>query len=312
MIMCFLTASVYAGNCFDGAFFDAPRNGKTYEVGSDIYTHIIPDQKDQIASISLYINGKYIRKEISFPFEWATGNDSNDKYLRNLKPGVYTLKARIKNKCGGVSWEECIFYIKYGPISNREEYCVINNPLKDFEWLKEIHKESPDHFIAMYKKKGRPLFRVYTCSLKRNYWYDCKGNQLSSSQSGARFYKYYHKPNCSAPDGEMGGGAGTDPGGQCDVKGWFKYPRNQSSYRYGKNVYVRFDVNNYKEIQQIDLYINQRFVRTERSYPFEWCKDNGDSDPQMRNLKRGTYRLKARIKSKCGQWSEVTCKFYVR
>ena len=62
----------------------------------------------------------------------------------------------------------------------------------------------------------------------------------------------------------------------------------------------------------MQLYVNGKFVRKESSYPYEWAKGSGNTDNYLRNLKRGTYNLKARVKTKCGKWYEYYCKFYVR
>ncbi len=98
----------------------------------------------------------------------------------------------------------------------------------------------------------------------------------------------------------------------CQYKSWFKYPKNNGTYRYGDDVYVRVDTKRYQDIAEMQLFVNGKFVRKEVSYPFEWVKGSGNSDPYLRNLKRGTYNLKVRVRTKCEKWYEYYCKFYVR
>ena len=98
----------------------------------------------------------------------------------------------------------------------------------------------------------------------------------------------------------------------CKYKSWYKYPKNNGTYRYGEDVYVRVDTEKYQDIKEMELYVNNKFVRKESNYPYEWCKGQGNSDGYLRNLKRGTYNLKCIVKTKCGQSHEYLCKFYVR
>ncbi len=315
-IIMFLIATVssFAGNCKWDSYFKYPKNGQTFQEGKDIYTLIYPKYKEHISYMELYINGKYIRKESSYPFEWCKGSGNSDHYLRNMKPGTYKLKAKIKDKCGNVNYIYCTFYVKGGGGNGGGNYCKFNNPLYDLPWLKDIHKKFPNYTICMYKKNGKVLFKVYPCGQSHYtvYWYDCEGHMIckttngssSSSVHGAQLYKCYYK-GCN-------GGGGNTGGGTCESKGWFKYPKNNGTYRYGSDVYVRFDVAKYQDVAYVELYVNGKFIRKETSYPYEWCKGTGNSDGYLRNLKRGTYNLKARIKTKCGDSTEYHAKFYVR
>lgn len=314
LLVLIFVGDLRASDCNWKSTFKYPQHGKTYEAGADIHALIVPVQKNHIASIDLYLNGKFIRKETSHPFEWCRGSGSTDKYLRNLKAGTYKLKAKIRDKCGGIHWVECTFYVREKFRSGREGRCSFNNPLKDLPWLKKLHQQYPDYIIALHNKKGRPLFRLYPCNKNRNYWYDCEGNRLSNHQSGARLVKYIYKdcsPKVEEPNTNENPSGGK-PQEPCETKGWFKYPKNNGTYRYGKDVYVRFDVAKYKDIEFVELYVNGKFVRKDTSFPFEWCKYPGKIDSLLRNLKRGTFNLKARLKTKCGDWSEESIKFYVR
>lgn len=97
----------------------------------------------------------------------------------------------------------------------------------------------------------------------------------------------------------------------CNNSSWFKYPQNNKHYHQGNNIYVRVDCQKYQDIEFMELYLNNEFIHKENQYPFEWCKENGNSDYKLRNLKKGYYTLKLKIKDKCGKYSEKKCTFYV-
>ena len=208
--------------CNWNSWFKYPKNNATYDAGKSVYVRVDAQRHQDISFMELYVNGKFVRKETSYPYEWAKGSGSSDHYLRNLKPGTYKLKVRIKDRCG-----------KY-----HEKYCT---------------------------------FRV-------------KG-------------------------GHDNGG---NTGGHCEYKAWFKYPSNGKTYRTGSDVYVKLDAQHYNKMKYVELYINGRLIRKETSYPYEWAKGSGNSDHYLRNMKRGSYSLKVRIKTKCGGWHEYYCKFYVK
>ena len=314
-IIMFLIATVssFAGNCKWDSYFKYPKHGQTYQAGKDVYTLIYPKYKHHIAYMQLYINGKYIRKESSYPFEWCKGGGNSDHYLRNMKPGTYKLKAKIKDKCGYTHYIYCTFYVKGGG-GGGNNYCKFNNPLYDLHWLKNLHKKYPNYTICMYKKNGKVLFKVYPCGKSHYtvYWYNCEGHLICkttngsscSSVHGAKFYKCYYK-GCN-------GGGGNPGGGHCEGDAWYKYPKQYKTYPKYSDVYVRVDPKKYHDIAFMELYVNGKYVRKESKYPYEWCKGNGNSDHRLRDMKPGSYKLECRIKTKCGKWYKEFTHFYVK
>ena len=97
----------------------------------------------------------------------------------------------------------------------------------------------------------------------------------------------------------------------CNWNSWFKYPQHNKHYNYGCDVYVRVDCQKYQDIEWMELYMNNQFIRKESQYPYEWCKNGSNGDYKLRNMKKGCYHLKVRIKDKCGKINEKTCTFYV-
>lgn len=100
-------------------------------------------------------------------------------------------------------------------------------------------------------------------------------------------------------------------GNTCNYKSWFKYPQNNKHYNYGCDMYVRVDCQKYQDVEYMELYLNNQYIRKESQYPFEWCKGSGNSDYKLRNLKKGCYHLKMKMKDKCGNYHEQECTFYV-
>jgi hypothetical protein len=96
----------------------------------------------------------------------------------------------------------------------------------------------------------------------------------------------------------------------CNWNSWFKYPQHNKHYNKGCDVYVKVDCQKYQDIEYMELFLNNQYIRKETSYPFEWCKSGG-GDHKLRNLSKGCYHLKVKIKDKCGQYHEKTCTFYV-
>ena len=68
-------------------------SGKRYPYNSNVYVKANPSKRQDIEWMELYMNGQYVRKESSYPYEWGKSG-GNDNYLKNMKAGTYTLKIR--------------------------------------------------------------------------------------------------------------------------------------------------------------------------------------------------------------------------
>jgi hypothetical protein len=67
----------------------------------------------------------------------------------------------------------------------------------------------------------------------------------------------------------------------------------------------------YQDIEWMELYVNNRKVRRENAAPYEWGKPNSNGDHLLRRMKRGTYKLKCKYKTKCGKYLEKYSTIYV-
>lgn len=319
--------------CTWKSWFKYPKNNGNYEANKSVYVRVDPQRYQDIEFLELYVNGKFVRKESRYPYEWAKGSGSSDKYLRNLKPGTYKLKCRIKDRCGKYHEIYCTFYVKGhanpdpGHGNNNCQYkawfkypqngkyfnvgsdVYVNLDAQNYKYIKYtelyvngklVRKETTYPYEWA---KGQGNHDGYLRNLKPGtYKLKCRVYDKCG-----KYKDYFCTFYVKGGGGENGGG-----NGQCKYKSWFKYPKNNGTYRYGSDVYVRVDTEKYQDIQEMHLYVNGKFVRKESSYPYEWAKGQGNTDGYLRNLKRGTYNLKVRVKTKCGKWYEYFCKFYVR
>ena len=327
------TAEMLTGHCEWHAWFKYPKSNGSYEEGKSVYVRVDPKKYHDIQHMELYINGKYIRKESSYPYEWAKGGGNSDHYLRHMKPGTYKLKCRIKDKCGKYHEIYCTFYVKghHGGGDPGHGHCNYK------AWFKypqngKSYPVGSDVYVRLdaqhYNKIKYVELYVNGKFIRKesSYPYEwCKGNGNSDGylrhlkpgtyKLKARVYDHCGKYKDYYCTFYVKGGGGQPGGGghdNCEYQSWFKYPKNNGSYNHGSDVYVRVDPKKYQDIQEMQLYVNGKFVRKESSYPYEWCKGSGNSDSYLRNLKKGTYNLKCRVKTDCGQWYEYFCKFYVK
>ncbi len=101
-----------ANNCDWNCDYNYPKHGQKYNKHSDVYVKITPKKYQDIEYMKLYLDGQYIRKESSHPYEWCKNNSSGDSKLRHMSPGKYKLKVEIRDKCGKTNYEYREFEVK--------------------------------------------------------------------------------------------------------------------------------------------------------------------------------------------------------
>jgi hypothetical protein len=97
----------------------------------------------------------------------------------------------------------------------------------------------------------------------------------------------------------------------CNKKAWFEYGKHGTKYKAGKDVYVRVKAQNSHDIEYMELYVNGRFVRRENHAAYEWGKPHSHGDHLLRNMRKGTYKLKCVVKTKCGHKYSYYSTIYV-
>jgi len=99
------------GHCSMNASFKYPQANGHYKQGKSIYIKVEPQKYQDIAYMELYVDGKIIRKETNYPYEWARSNSGGDHQLRNLKPGQHHIKVKIKTRCGQTTYQTRKIYV---------------------------------------------------------------------------------------------------------------------------------------------------------------------------------------------------------
>lgn len=315
------------GNCNWKSWFKYPQNNKTYEAGKDVYVKVDAQKYQDIAYMELYIGNKLIRKESQYPYEWCKGSGSSDSYLRKMKPGTYKLKCKIKDKCGKYHEVYCTFYVKgdhngggHGKCEYKVWYKYPQNN-KTYEAGKDVYV----YFDAQnykYIKEATLYINGKKVRTESSYPYEwCKGSGSSDGYL-RKMSPGTYKLECKIKDvcGNYksyyctfyvkGGGDG-GKGGNCKWTADYHF-QDKKTFKAGQDVYVKVNAQNYKDIAYMQLYCNNRLIRKESQYPYEWCKGGGSSDGALRKCKKGTYRLKCVIVDKCGKKVEKYRTFYVK
>ena len=314
--------------CEWSSWFKYPQHNAHYNYGKDIYVRVDPKKYHDISYMELYVDGKYIRKETKYPYEWCKGSGNSDHYLRNLSPGKHCLKVKIKDKCGYVHYKEICIWIDGNGGENHN--CHWKSWFKYPQHNGSYHK-GKDVYVKVQPEKYQDIqwMELYIdgqfIRKETSYPYEwCKGSgnsdhHLRNMQPGTYKLKCrikdkcgkYHEIYCTFHVTGTGGGTG---GGDyyCAFDYWFQKPQANSTYPTGSNVYVKVNPAKYQDVEYMELYINNQYIRKETSYPYEWCKGSGNSDHQLRNMQPGTYTLKCVMKTKCGKKYEKYHTFQVQ
>ena len=345
LVACCTTFSAFANstietNCNWESWISSPRKNATYEAGKDVYVKMDCKKYQDIEWVELRLNGKFVRKESKFPFEWGKRGSSGDNYLRKMKSGTYKLECKIKTRCGEYKKIYCTFYVKggnngggghgggecqyrawYQSPQDGKTYPVgsdvyVKVDAKDYRYVKEAtlyvngkKVRTETGYPYEWCKRGSSG-DGYLRNLKPGtYKLECKLLDKCGKYKTIRCVFYV-----------KGGGGGHEGGGnngggnkKCDFTAKYVYPKsNGYSYKAGSDVYVYVDAKDYRQVQKADLYVNGKYVRTESSWKYEWCKGSGSGDKYLRNLRPGTYKLKCVLYCKYGGKKEIYRTFYVK
>ena len=93
-------------------------------------------------------------------------------------------------------------------------------------------------------------------------------------------------------------------------KVWFESPKPHQTLRMGSNLTVSVGAHSVSAIKKMYLYLNGRLVGARTSAPFVW-DHRSSNHQQLRNLKKGSYKLRVKIINIAGQITYKDCKFYV-
>lgn len=320
-------ASFETPSCNWNSWFQKPQCGNTYPTGTDLYVKVQPQNYYDIYYMELWVNNHYIRKENNYPYEWAKPGSNGDHYLRNLQPGTYKLKVKIKDKCGYKHYKYCTIYVTGGGGG----YCQ-----KDF-WYKypqcgKTYTTGSDLYVRVDPQKYQDVKYMelwvngHYIRKENNYPYEwAKGssgdNYLRNLQAGTYKLKVKMKDKCGYSYYKyctvyVGGYNPNPPGGNtsyCHPNVWFHKTKLEWPPLYLEwpplhvKMYVNVKAQYSQGVEWMKLYVNGQFVRKESSAPYEWGKPYLKNDHPLRNLQQGTtIYLKVKIKDKCGDIYQIS------
>ena len=93
-------------------------------------------------------------------------------------------------------------------------------------------------------------------------------------------------------------------------KVWFDYPKPFSKLPVGTNLNVKVSARSNSIVRSMTLYINGKVLSTDIQAPFRW-DHHASKHTDLRNLKKGTYKLKVKIVDLTGNITYKECKFFV-
>lgn len=328
-----LSADTY---CTWDSWFKYPKNNQSYEAGKDVYVKVDPKNYRDIHYMELYVNGKFVRKESSYPYEWGRPHSSGDHQLRNMRAGKYKLEVRIKDKCGQWHKKYCIIIVKGHHNDPTSCHCEWDSYFK-YPKSNGTYPKGKDVYVRVEPKNYRDIamMELYLngkfIRKETSYpfeWARPNSNgdhYLRNLHPGTYKLKVRIKDKCGrwhekycifyvkGHDNGHGNGHGNGhDNGHCDIAAWFKYPKHNQSFHYGQQVYIRVDPKKYQDIAHMELYVDGKFVRKESQYPYEWGKTSSGPDYKLKRLYPGSHKIKVKIKDKCGHWKEIYCSIYIK
>ena len=307
--------------CYWECWFKYPEKHKTYYEGDDIYVKLDCKKYQDIEWIECYVNGKLVRKESKYPYEWAKKGYSGDNYLRKMRKGTYKIECKIKDRCGyyhkiyrtivvkghGGGHKDCHYDVAYKYPQKGHKYYAgqdvyVQLAVSNYKYIKYCELYVNDHLVRKeskypyeWAKKGYSGDNYLRKMSAGNYKLKCRAYDYCGG-----YKDYYYNFTVY--------GGGHD---KCHYNVDFYYPKKKQYY-VGDDVYVKLNTSNYKYIKHAELYINNKFIRKESNYPYEWAKKGFNGDKYLRNIKHGNYKLKCRVYDHCGEYKDYYYDFHVK
>ena len=311
--------------------FQYPYNEQRYQYGKAVSVKLDIKNYQKVKYVECYVDGKFIRKETSYPYEWCRSGSRGDDYLRKLPKGKHKITCKVYDICG--KWKEyhCWIWIDgHGgggyPDDDGPAYCDYTCK---FQYpYDQQHYEYGKPVSVKLDIKNYQKVKYVECyvgnkliSRKTKYPYEwCRPNYRGDDYL-RKLPVGKHKIICKVYDhcGKWkeyvcwvwidghGGGGHPGGGGYCNYKAYFKYPRENQQYNYGNPVHVKLEIDKYHEVKYVECYVDGQFVSREDRPSYEWAKPGTGSDRALRNLGKGKHKITCKVYDKCGKWKEYHC-----
>ena len=156
-------------------------DGARFPVETGLQVEVNATDGDGIRELKLYLNGLLLKPQATEPHVWS---GSSDELLKDVKPGIYHLKAVAEDNTGTIGWRE--IKIAVGDVSVNSET----------DWSEEIHqvifnegerlmdgevREFPrlecylflnedGRLVLNHGTPGNSKGRIWQASMHRDYW----------------------------------------------------------------------------------------------------------------------------------------------
>ena len=300
--------------------FATPANNQNFPVGTNLYVKVdASDQDGSIKNVELYLNNQLVRRESVAPYEWGDPAQHDDPSLQNLQAGTYTLKAIATDNKDATS--ESLITITVGNSTggggNLPPVVVFEAPTDGqtfpigtnlYVRVGATDDDGSIKQVDLYLN-GQAVRREKVAPYE---WGDPAQNDdpsLQNLQAGTYTLRAVATDNQDATSETT---ITITVGGNTPPSVSFAAPTNGQTFPSGSNVYVKVDAADTDgTVKQVDLYLNNTLVRTEKVAPYEWA-DPQNNDPQLQNMQPGSYTLKAVAIDDDNAQSEATIAFTIQ
>ncbi len=316
--------------CSWNCSFKGIRNGGKYQLGQPLYIKCEPKRHHRdIEFVELHVDGKLVRKESRFPYEWGKGN--SDGSLRKLKKGKHVIVCKIKDRCGDWHRIYCKIWIEGGKADRKKcaYQCWFKSPKQGQQYrvgeavYVNVDCRGRDKIEKIDLWCGNKYIRNET-----NYPFEWGRGNNSSDGYLRKLPPGQYTLRCMVRD-DCGGsreyhrkfvvGGGyvfNNPlpeqkpaGSHCIWESAFKYPRPFVKRTYPSSMYVEVATRKFRDIQYMELWCDGKYIGKDHRSPFQWGK--GKRSYQLNKLRPGQHLLKCKIVDVCGNAHWQECRFTV-
>ncbi|MEM9884318.1 MAG: Ig-like domain-containing protein [Bacteroidota bacterium] len=328
------THTIEASSLFVG--FIKPTEGETFTAGSDVEVEVEASDSDgSISKVDLYLNGQFIRTESIAPYEWGRPNQ-NDPALKNMVAGSYTLEAIATDNQGNTQSATTTFTVVENTLAGKEDEDASDDTDKGTENDRFVKVMNLPPVVTIQTPQDGQTFptgtdltvqasatdpdgsvrnvRLYlnddfirTIRGSSGTWDASTDPELANLQAGTYEISVAAVDNQGASSETIVNITVVDDGVNTPPSVSFTTPTDGQTFPEGTNLAVDVAASDGDgSIEQVDLYIDDNFVRTERMAPYTWGEGTTHTDSPLRGLRAGTYELRAVATDNEGAVSEAT------
>ncbi|NJL73860.1 MAG: hypothetical protein HC892_01305 [Saprospiraceae bacterium] len=307
-----ITIQVGAGttNAPPTVAFTAPANGQTFPAGTTLNVSVNASDSDgTIAKVDLFLNGQFIRTDVTAPYTWGNG----DALLTNLQAGSYTLLATATDDDNATTSRSIVFTVtattaNTAPTVNfvtPNNQQVFNEGTNLFVKIDATDNDGAVVGVQLYLNEV--IVRDDTSAPFE--W----GNDPSADPLLQNLKAGNYTLRAVARDDDGATNESTirieviTVGGNFLPVVSFATPTDGQVFPAGSNIYVRVNATDSDgTVSNVRLNLNGSFIRRESLAPYEWGDPAQSNDTPLYNLAPGQYQLSAIAFDNAGGRSTAT------